>query len=138
DTALNVSAAGNTYLAFDFSSLPVGTTGADVSKAVLTLWVSKVAVPGNVALTRLNGGWSEGTITLNTAPPLGAQEVADISITKAKQFITVDVTRLVKDTLDLSYGNYGLAIVPQDATVDVGFDSKESTATSHEPRLTLY
>ena len=138
DVALNVSAAGNTYLAFDFSSLPDGTTGADISKAVLTLWVSKVAVPGNVALTRLNGGWSEATITLNTAPPLGVQEVADISITTAKQFVTVDVTRLVKDTLDLSYANYGLAIVPQDATVDVGFDSKESTTTSHEPRLTLY
>jgi type VI protein secretion system component Hcp len=138
NAALSVSATGSAYLVFDFSSLPVGTTGAAIRKAVLTLWVSRVTVPGKVALTRLNGAWSEATIVHNTAPPLGTAEAGDVSITKAKQFVTIDVTQLVKDTLDFSYTNYGLAIVPQDATVNVGFDSKESTTTSHEPSLTLY
>ena len=135
---LNVSAAGNAYLAFDFSSLPEGTTGAGISKAVLMLWVSKVTVPGKVAVTRLQSAWSEATIVHTNAPLLGTSEVADITITKANQFITIEVTQLVKDTLDFRYANYGLAIVPQDTAVNVAFDSKESTTTSHEPRLTLY
>ena len=136
--ALTVSAAGNAYLVFDFSSLPIETTGAAINKAVLMLWVSKVAAPGKVMVTRLQGPWSEATIVHNTTPPIGSDEVTNIAVSKAKQFITIDVTQLVKDTLDLTYPNYGLGIVPQDAGVDAAFDSKESTTTSHEPRLTLY
>src|SRR5262249_4102023 len=52
-------------------------------------------------------------------------------------FITIDVTRAVRDWVDGVTANEGLAIVPGAGAVMVHFDSKESRTASHEPRLEI-
>src|SRR4051812_19230789 len=60
DTVLGIQADAqhplvNTYLLLDLSSLPTGTTGADVAKATVRLYIGKVTAPGSFAVLRIAG-----------------------------------------------------------------------------------
>src|SRR5205809_846212 len=82
-----------TFIKFDLSTLPASTTGADVEKANLKLFVSKVAANGSFNVLRVDGSWSEAGITYNNAPLLGpVQTTRALTTTDINDYITIDIT----------------------------------------------
>jgi hypothetical protein len=132
----------NTYLKFKLTtSLPSGTAASNVAKATLKLYVSSLSSPGSFDVYRIDGSWNERTITYATAPSLGSLEVSAVPVSANNVFVAIDVTQLVKDWLsgpaNGGIANNGIAVVPNTSGAVVTFDSKESTTTSHEPRLEI-
>ena len=125
------------FVRFDLSNLPPGTNGNAVAKAVLTLWVNTVGTPGSFTVENVNGTWNELTITNANAPTIGPIVASAVPVTTANSFVTVDVTSAVKNWLNGTVPNDGLAIVPNTSATDFHFDSKENTNTSHPASLEI-
>jgi hypothetical protein len=136
---LRVASGVNSYLKFDLSNLPPGTSANDVAKVTLRLWVNTVTTPGSFDIRRITGVWNESTLTSNTAPSLGSLEISGVTITAqdVDSFVTVDLTPLVKDWINGIVPNNGLAIVANAVNTNIRFDSKENGQTSHESRLEI-
>ena len=132
-------AVGRAYLRFDLTTLPAGTRGADVARAVLRLWVARVTRGGMFDVHSVRGGWSEEALTAATAPGQGPDQLVGIPVTTRDRngFVVVDLTELVQEWLDRTIENNGLVLAPNAAGVAVEFDSKENQATSHEPELEI-
>jgi hypothetical protein len=131
--------AAQAYVRFDLTTLPSGTRGADVARAVLRLWVTKVTRPGMLDVYSVRGGWSEDALTAANAPGRGRDELVGIQVSAQdrNRFLLVDVTEIVQEWLDRTLENNGLVLMPNAAGVSVEFDSKENAATSHEPELEI-
>lgn len=128
-------ASGNTaFLQFDLSTLPTGTTSAQVSRATLTVFVNRVNTAGSVTVSPVTGSWGEYSVTSGTAPATGGS-VGTLPISVGGQFISVDVTTQVQAWVNSPASNNGLALVSGGA--DVLFDSKENDETSHAARLDI-
>jgi YVTN family beta-propeller protein len=127
------------YLRFDLGTLPAGTTGDAVDRAMLRLWVSRVAGPGAVDVLPVTGYWSERTVTAEAQPALApfAAGVFDVTAADAGRFVEVDLTDLARDWLDGVVPSQGIALRARGAGVGMAFDSKENTKTAHEPRLEI-
>ena len=136
---LRVASGMTSHLKFDLSSLPSGTSGSDISKVTLRLWVNTITTAGSFDVRRVTGAWSEGTVTGVTAPSLGAIDGSGIAVLAQDDasFVTVDLTAVVKDWLDGVLVNNGIALVANGAATNIRFDSKENGQTSHEPRLQI-
>src|SRR5438093_6237636 len=61
-----------TFLKFDLSTLPPGTTGSDVTRAMLTVFANRVNVPGMLDALRVTSDRSEAAGTGNREPTLAA------------------------------------------------------------------
>jgi hypothetical protein len=125
------------FLKFDLSTLPSGIQPGDVAKATLTLWVNRVGAPGFFDIRVVRSAWNEGTLTAVNTPRLGGVEVGGVPVVAAAKssFVSIDLTEPVREWLDKSVTNHGIALVPSSPEVSVSFDSKENTGSSHEPRL---
>jgi hypothetical protein len=136
---LRVTTNANSYLRFDLSTLPPGARGNDIAKATLRLWVNSVSNPGAFDIRRITSAWDEATITANSSPTLGGAIVSGALVTNQSvdSFVTVDLTQLVKDWLNGSLANNGIAILASEANTNFRFDSKENGLTSHEPGLEI-
>ena len=137
-TTINVGGpvASQALVQFDLSSLPAGTTAANVAKATLTLFVNYVGAAGTINFSVANGVWTESTVSGNTGPSPAAAVASGISVTKAGSYVTVDATAAVQAWLN-GTTNSGFIVTPNDGTVSIAFDSKESTTTSHPAGLTV-
>ena len=119
-------------------NLPPGTTGGRIGKATLKFYVGTVTTAGTFDVFRVTGVWDEATVTGNTAPPIGTLESAiSVDATHTNQWVTLDVTQLVKDWLDGILPNEGIALVANGGVGNVLFNSKENQTTSHESRLEI-
>ena len=144
-TSLSVGAGSkiaNSYLKFKLtSSLPPGTTADNIAKANLKLFVTSTSGTGSFNVYRVNSAWTESTIKYGSSPSLGILEVSAVPATTANAFIVVDLTELVKDwlkgPLNGGIANNGIALMTSVSGNLITFDSKESTTTSHEPRLEI-
>ena len=117
-------------------NLPTGTTGSQIEKATLKLFVTAVNTAGTIDVYRVAGAWDEGSITNNTAPALGALLTSvSLDATSEDRWVTVDITPLVKDWLNNVLPNNGVALVAAPAGVNATFNTKENGTTSHEPLL---
>jgi hypothetical protein len=127
------------FLKFDLSVLPAGTTGSNVGKATLRLFVNKVTKAGSFDVVRVTGDWDEELITDNTVPVLGSVEADGVSVeaVDVQSYLRVDLTNLVKGWVDGVVANHGIAIVPNTEGINVSFDSKENKTTSHETSLSI-
>jgi len=136
---LRVATGITSHIRFDLSSLPSTTTGNDISKVTLRLWVNTITTAGSFDVRRVIGAWSEETVTSVTAPPLGAIDVSSIAVLAQDDasFVTVDLTAVVKDWLDGVLANNGIALVANAVATNIRFDSKENGQTSHEPRFEI-
>jgi len=121
-------------LKFDLSTLPTGTASTNILKATLVLYVNTLTRSGTFDVASVGGMWNERTVTWATAPALIQIESAGV-VTVPDQFVTVDLTELVRNWVDGTITNNGIAIIPNASTIDVLFDSKENTGTSHQPQL---
>jgi len=88
------------FLKFDLSTVPAGTTGADVQKATLKLYVYRLTTWGSLDILKVTGEWDEATITDQTAPPVDGVVATGVRIDQGKIFVTVDLTNLVMDWLN--------------------------------------
>src|SRR5262245_3265949 len=128
-------APGYTALArFDLSALPDLPPGSSIEKATLRLWAEAVRGPGSIAVAPVLEAWDERTLSYAAAPAMGQPRVTfAVDADDAQRYVTVDVTDLVRDwTSGAKNRGLALAAAPDEA-VDVDFDSKENTATSHAP-----
>jgi hypothetical protein len=131
---------GRTFLKFSLATLPPGTTASDVAHARLRFWVNEnSALIGGITLTPVTAGWDEYTLKDNSTGTLsfGGPSVSGLSVTSINNFVSIDVTDWVKAWIDGTLVNEGIKIEASAAatSLDLSFDSKESTQTSHEPRL---
>jgi hypothetical protein len=138
-TLLDVQSATQTsYIQFDLSSIPSGYTGSNIAKASLKLYVNAVTTAGSLNVDFVNGSWAENTITADLAPALGTTIAASVPLAKtnAKDYILIDITPAVVAWLNGTQANDGIALVGN-SPINVNFDSKESTTTSHPPELDI-
>lgn len=131
---LNVGAGYTALIQFDLGMLPGGTTAAQVSRAVLTVYCNRVNTPGQVSVQAVNGGWGEYSVTYSTLPVLGST-VQGVTVSQAGTYIAVDVTSLVQGWIATPAANNGLALTAM--TADLQFDSKENDQTGHAPSLDI-
>src|ERR1700678_1821022 len=125
---LNVGAGYTALLQFDLSTLPVGTTAAQVSRAILRLYCNRVDPAGLVSVQPVGASWGEYSVTFATLPSLGSA-VQVVSVSQAGAYVAVDVTALVQGWVSDPSTNNGLALTAGTAVVQ--FDSKENDLTGH-------
>ena len=142
---LLVSKSMRSFLKFNLATLPPGMIAADVEKATLKLFASKRRKAGSFDVFAVTGPWSERRITHKTAPGLAdpAETGAPVSVGGANQFVTVDVTTLVRDWVDFiatsgasGRANNGVALV-SNSRLSAEIDSKESDSTAHDAALEI-
>src|SRR6266851_2570012 len=115
------------FIRFDLSTLPPGTTGSQVTRAMLMVFVNALKVPGALDVRQVTSSWSEVTMSGTNEPALGATVATAVPVPARNQFVMVDVTALVKDWLDEVAPNDGLALVANAAAgVSASLDSKEN------------
>ena len=141
-TATTVNVGGpngaDALVQFDLTSLPAGITGANIAKATLTLFAGKVTASGTVNVSVANGNWSEATVNgLAGGPVAGAAVASGVSMSSAGDYISVDATPAVQNWLNGIANNNGFIITPGGGGINVAFDSKESTTTSHPATLSV-
>jgi hypothetical protein len=126
------------FIRFDLSMLPTDVTGNDIQKATVRLFISQVGRGGSFEVSRVHGNWNEATLSFDTAAGLvgNVEAIAAVGAEHTNEYLFVDVTALVKEWIDGTQPNDGIALVPR-ADVNVLFDSKEAKGTSHDPRLEI-
>ncbi len=125
---LNVGGGYTALLQFDLSTLPAGTTAAQVSRATLRLYCNRMDTGGLVSVQPVSGGWGEHSVTFATLPSLGSAAQV-VSVSQAGAYVAVDVTALVQGWITAPATNYGVALTAGTAVVQ--FDSKENDLTGH-------
>jgi len=122
------------FARFDLASLP---DHAHIDKAVLRLWVTEVSCGGKVEIVPVLEDWHEWGVTAQAPPLLGtAVGTFDLARGRARRFVSVDVTDLVREWLDGGLANRGLALVGSELDpVCATFSTKEGTLTGHAPEL---
>jgi hypothetical protein len=115
-------------LQFDLSTLPVGTTAPQVSRATLRLYCNRLDAAGSVSVQPVSAAWGEYSVTFATLPSLGGA-AQTVSVMQAGAYVVVDVTALVQGWVSSPSSNNGVALTA--ATAVVQFDSKENDLTGH-------
>jgi hypothetical protein len=138
-TAATINVGGPTSTAalvqFDLTALPAGVMSANIAKATLTLFVNKVGAAGTVNISVANGPWTELAVTGTNSPVQAAAVASGVPISAAGEYLYVDATAAVQAWLS-GTNNNGFIVTPAGA-VNVAFDSKESTTTSHPASLSI-
>jgi len=131
---LYVGNGGTALIQFDLSSLPAGTTAAQIGKATLKLYVNRINTSGQVSVLPVTSAWSEWAVTYATIPALGSA-VATFTPTAPQQFIVIDITSLVQGWVTTPASNYGIALTSSAGAIIL--DSKENDETSHVAHLDI-
>jgi hypothetical protein len=125
---LNVGGGYTALLQFDLSTLPAGTTAAQVSRATLRLYCNRADTAGLVTVQPVGGAWGEYSVTFATLPSLGTAAQV-VSVGQVGAYVAVDVTTMVQGWVGTPATNNGLALTAGSAVVQ--FDSKENDLTGH-------
>jgi len=128
--------ANRALVQFDLTTLPAGTTAANISKATLALFVNTVGAAGTIDISVAGGAWSESGVNGNNVPTAGAAVASGLSVSARSQYVYVDATAAVQNWLN-GTTNSGFLITPNDDVVSIAFDSKENTTTSHPAALNI-
>ncbi len=137
---LAVGGGATALLRFDLSVLPAGLTAAKVQRATLVLFANRVGSAGAVEVQAVNTGWDEAGATAQAAPALAGPGTGPLlTVRTAQQFLSADVTALVRQWVSNPGSHFGFALTPAlsaPGTV-VFLDSKENTATGQVARLDI-
>lgn len=131
---LNVGGGYTALIQFDLSMLPSGTSAANVSRALLRLYVNRADVAGSVSVAPLTAAWGEYSVTYATVPASSAS-IGSIAVSSAGTFVVLDVTQTVQGWITTPSTNNGLQLAS--STAQVQFDSKENDLTAHPPELEI-
>ncbi|MBS1212542.1 MAG: hypothetical protein H6R26_1159, partial [Proteobacteria bacterium] len=131
---IKVSRNKRGFVRFDLDALP---RDAVITHAYLRMWVNAVSntKPGVLEIFQVTGDWKEPSLTQASTPmvnPIRAGAVVIYPENKG-HYVSAEITQLVQDwQAGNGIENFGLSLVPtSQSSVDVAFDSKESTGTSH-------
>jgi Collagen triple helix repeat (20 copies) len=132
-TAINVGGGNTALIQFDLSGLPAGLAAANINKASMTFYVNTVAISGAVDIAQVTSAWTEASVNNNSRPTYLSPFLLGVPTTTPRQYVTVDVTQLVKDWVTGVATNYGVQIsaAASASTTAVVLDSKENQTTSH-------
>ena len=136
---------------FDLSGLPAGTTGSQITKATVKLYVNTVSLSGNLDVCRVTSGWTEAGTVFTSKPTLSATPLATaVPVSTASRYIVVDITTAVQGWVTTPASNVGIALLPSSATpcngstygapstsINVKFDAKENISASHDAGLNV-
>jgi hypothetical protein len=117
---------------FDLTTLPAGT----IAKATLVLFAKTVTTAGTVNISTANGTWTESGVTGNNAPGAGTTVASGVAVSTTSSYVYVDATAAAQGWVTTPSSNNGFLITPVTG-VNVQFDSKESTSTSHPAELII-
>ncbi len=110
------------FLQFDFrATLPPDATAEQLAKATLSVYAIMVLSPGTLNVFAVNSTWSETTLNGVNAPPLVNYPGTDLPyatarVDKPNAWVSFDVTELVRDWMDGTQANHGLALVADSKT----------------------
>lgn len=116
--------SAHTWIRFDVNS--TGLTGAQVASAKLNLFAidglaatgafdnPTVTNPVTVDVYEAPGSWGEQTLTFNSEPGTGTNLIASVTQTGVDQWLTWDVTSLVKAWLDGTAAQDGFLLQQRD------------------------
>src|SRR5580658_4041522 len=65
---VNIGGGYTGLLQFDLSLLPAGTTSAQISRAVLSVYVNRMDTSGLVSVAPITSAWGEYSVTYQTIP----------------------------------------------------------------------
>lgn len=137
-TTLIVQSGVTSFVQFNLAGIPSSST---IQKATLRLYVDAVTAAGSFDVFNVNTAWAEKTVTYSTIPTLGSSATGGnptaITSSNLGQFVLIDITSLTQQWLSGSTANNGIALELTTSSGSFSFDSKESTATSHEPELEI-
>ncbi|PYY15738.1 MAG: hypothetical protein DMG61_06325, partial [Acidobacteria bacterium] len=93
---------------------------------------------GSFDVVRVASSWNEDTLQGNNLPSLGITDVRNVEVSKQSKnhYLVIDVTELVRDWVNNTQPNYGIALVPA-GDISVAFDSKENGSNSHDAELNV-
>ena len=107
--------AQKSYLKFDVSTVPTGTAGSNVDKAVLKIFFNKVTTGGSISIGQVTvGAWAESTLTASTPAVLTCSPLGSVAVpvSAVNEYVTYDVTGTVMGWVDTPASNLGFCIVP--------------------------
>ncbi|MEZ5405840.1 MAG: DNRLRE domain-containing protein, partial [Verrucomicrobiia bacterium] len=123
------------YLQFDPFALPDHISADQVAKATLTFYVSKLFKPGAFSLEPVTNPWNE----LNFSEPTVVSSPLNsgvIELLKRNQYVSVDVTEIVKLWISGEMSSDGFVLIPSHG-IKANIDSKENKKTSKAPTLKI-
>ncbi len=131
-TAINIGGGNSALIQFDLSSLP-SLTAAQVSKATMSFYVNTAAITGGVDVSQVTSAWTETAVTYSSQPTFQSPFATNVPTSGGRQWVTVDVTQLVKDWVSGTAANFGVKIsaAASASNTSLVLDSKENTTTSH-------
>jgi len=151
-TVLIVNSTNNAYIKFNMAGFSNVTSGSQIQQATLKLFLDTAPKDGNLQICALENSvaWTESSLAGDpgTTPPCSSA-VGTVSVPVAQAdacpsgtgsactYIIADVTTIVQYWLNTPGSNNGFGLV-SDGTLVASFDSKENTATAHDPRLDIY
>lgn len=128
---------GNRQAFVYFNPVDLGSnTTASVSSVRLRIYLTSVTAPGALTLHEVTGAWSELDNAKRARPEFKQTPFATIPSESviSKQFVTLDVTDLVKGWIENPESNKGLAIV-SNGTARVQIGAKEGSGTGYPAEL---
>jgi hypothetical protein len=131
---VNVGGGYTGLMQFDLSLLPAGTSAAQISRAVLVLYVNRVDAAGTVSVQPVSAGWSEMGVTFQTLPAMGSA-VQTVNVTAAGAYVAVDLTAVVQGWVTSPGTNFGVGLTSAGGVME--FDSKENDLTGHAAMLVI-
>lgn len=125
------AATKRVWLQFDLRpALAPGATWETIGRATLSVFVNRISSPGAIRVLAAGGPWSELLLSEQNAPSALLNPDTKLPYSKAvaqagSQWLSFDVTELVRDWVDGSVPNAGLILAPDDASVSAVFGCKE-------------
>ena len=119
------------WLQFDLApALPPQVTWSKVVKSTLSVFVHHVYTPGSIQVFAVKDPWLEETMSDSIAPkilpnPDTGGAYASAKVTVASKWVSFDVTDLVRDWVDGTLPNNGLALIAGDSVAFVSLQPKE-------------
>src|SRR4051794_38322106 len=132
-TAITIGGGNTGLIQFDLGALPPGMAAANINKATMTFYVNSVAIAGAVDVSQVTSAWTETGVNNGNRPTYLAPFLLGVPVVASKQYVTVDVTQLVKDWVTGVGPNFGVQISAAAGAPSTGIvlDSKENQTTSH-------
>src|SRR5436190_21804730 len=82
------------FIGFGLSTLPPGTTGSEVTRATLMVFVNAVRVPGSLDVRQVPSAWRSFPTRRSSDLTLGATIASALLAPPKNEFLLVDVTAI--------------------------------------------
>ncbi len=123
------------YVKFDLRTLPSGTIGADIEKAILIMFADNISTGGAVRISAVEADWDEDTLIADNTPTFDTESDTSVGFGVAtddeRSYVSRHITELVQQWVDGVTPNYGIALDIDIFDADVAFGTKENRRTGH-------